>query len=330
MLESEALNAFGGLTVTLGAFLVGCMISVALSAIVGFQTFLYFQIFPTDTLPYKFLVAWIWFIDTGHTVLLCTTIWQYAVLNFARPEIMLDIVSAFPVSVLFTLIATLNANIFYAWRIHQMSKYNWWLTGPIGLLCMTRTGLGLFTAVEMMITRNWLVMAAHFKGPIIGGMAVSVATDIVISAARYYYLHDLKQGYMATQEMVDAVVIFTINDGILTCVTLIASITCFLAMPTNFIWISFYVIAPKFFANSILATLNLRNWYRHRHKPMGINLGRTQANRNTLQIATTSNKMHSSDGIPTTVEVFMDQQVEYNAPAQKYINDNGDTHSTHS
>lgn len=63
----------------------------------------------------------------------------------------------------------------------------------------------------------------------------SAVTDIVISAARYYYLRELKQGYVQcatlavrttpfevnfvverTQEVVDAVVIFTINDGLLT------------------------------------------------------------------------------------------------------------------
>ncbi|KAJ7269241.1 hypothetical protein B0H12DRAFT_28643 [Mycena haematopus] len=235
------------------------MVAVGLSAIVGFQTFLYFQIFPTDTRPYKFLVAWIWLTDTGHTIAICMTIWQYAIQNFTNPSILLEIVSALPVNIVFTLISTLNANLYYAWRIHKMSKYDWWLTGPICLLCMARTGLGLYIAIEMTIIKTWANMAAHFKGTVVGAMAVSVATDIVISAARYYQLRDLKQGYMATQEMVDAVVIFTVNDGILTCATLTAAIACFLAMPQNFVWIGLYITVAKLFSNSILATLNLRN-----------------------------------------------------------------------
>jgi hypothetical protein len=71
---------------------------------------------------------------------------------------------------------------------------------------------------------------------VVCGLAVSAATDIAISAARYYFLNNLKQGYSAwvisiaifscptltclvvrTQEMVDAVVVFTINDGLLSC-----------------------------------------------------------------------------------------------------------------
>ncbi|KAJ7361200.1 hypothetical protein DFH08DRAFT_951805 [Mycena albidolilacea] len=345
MAEVEGLDR---VTLTLGAFIIGGFISVALSAVVGFQTFLYFQIFPMDTLPYKFLVAWIWLIDTGHTASVCATIWQYAVLNFNNPTILLaillEIVSAFPVAIAFTLISTLNANLHvedtqdeqvqlvahrtyrntvYSEDRHvQIYRYQSALANPSQI-----AGLGFFAGVETALSKHWGALAANHKGWVVAGMAVSAATDIVISAARYYYLRDLKQGYMATPEMVDAVVIFTINDGILTCATLIASIACFVGMPKNFIWLGLYIPVAKLFSNSILTTLNLRNWSRHRHRPMGISLTRPQANRNTLQISTTSTKIQSSDGMPAAMEVFMDQQVEYNTPAQKYRNENHDTRS---
>jgi hypothetical protein len=63
----------------------------------------------------------------------------------------------------------------------------------------------------------------------------SAVADIVISAARYHYLRELKQGYIQcvtlaarttpfkvnfvvdrTREVVDTVMVFTINDGLLT------------------------------------------------------------------------------------------------------------------
>ncbi|KAJ7049611.1 hypothetical protein C8F01DRAFT_1093226 [Mycena amicta] len=42
---------------------------------------------------------------------------------------------------------------------------------------------------------------------VILGLSISAATDIVVSIARYYYLRNLR-----TQEMVDAVMVFTINE----------------------------------------------------------------------------------------------------------------------
>ncbi|KAF7361528.1 hypothetical protein MSAN_01186400 [Mycena sanguinolenta] len=303
------------LPLTVGALVGGCMTAVGLSAIVGFQVFLYFQLFTQDTLLYKCLVAWIWIIDTGHTFAICTMIWQYAVVNYNNPAKLLEIVSAYPVHIIMTVIATLNANAFYTWRLHKMSKSNWWLTGPLCLLCLARTILGLFVATEMLRsnTRTWEHIHAHFEIGEVTSWTISATTDIVISLARYYYLRDLKQGYMPTQEMVDAVVIFTVNDGLLTCAIVITLVTCFFSMKKNFVWIALFMTLAKLFSNSILTTLNLRNWYRHRHRPMGILLTRHIATRDTVhshkstQFSTHDDIRH----IPATVEVFVDKEVEY-------------------
>ncbi|KAJ7694270.1 hypothetical protein B0H14DRAFT_2651071 [Mycena olivaceomarginata] len=76
---------------------------------------------------------------------------------------------------------------------------------------------------EMFITPEWDAV-----GKVVGTCrwAISAAKDLTISATRYYYLRDLKQGYTMTQEMVDAVVLFTINDGLSTCAAVIAVIIC--------------------------------------------------------------------------------------------------------
>ncbi|KAJ6470896.1 hypothetical protein C8R45DRAFT_1218163 [Mycena sanguinolenta] len=212
----------------MGALLGGSLIAIGLSAIVGFQVFLYFQIFPKDTLPYKALVAWIWIIDTAHTVAVCITVWEYIGRNSTNPAKLQEIVPkeralgrSYSATIILTLIATLNVNLFYGWRIHKMSKHNWWLTGLICMLCLTRTALGLFTAAQTITLRDWATFNMNFKACKVAAWSISAATDIVISAARYYHLRDLKQGYIPTRELVDVVVIFTINDGLLTCVTII-------------------------------------------------------------------------------------------------------------
>ncbi|KAJ6510673.1 hypothetical protein C8R45DRAFT_1088824 [Mycena sanguinolenta] len=321
---------------TLGALVGGCLAAIGLSAIVGFQTFLYFQIFPMDTLLYKCLVAWIWMTDTGHTFAVCTIVWEYAVTNFNNPKKLLEIVPAYPVHVILTVVATLNANAFYTWRIHKMSKSNWWITGSLSMLCLARTILGLFVATQILLaeTKTWTNIHAHFKVTEVAGWSVSGITDVAIALARYYYLRDLKQGYITTQEMVDAVVVFTINDGLLTCATVITLIACFLGMRQNYVWIGIFFLLGKLFSHSVLATLNLRNWFRHRHRPLGIPLTRQVATRNTLQLghhppdkrsqsSNIHNDMHHS---PATVEVFVDQEVEFTV-GKKYdeANEHGES-----
>ncbi|KAJ7807767.1 hypothetical protein B0H14DRAFT_2609400 [Mycena olivaceomarginata] len=264
-----------------------------------------------------------------------------------------------------TVIATLNANLFYTWRIHKMSKYNGWITGPICLLSLTRTckrnhcfeprvsipglapqqwdsvtnqdkNLGKYSYAFEDISGKSTIKISE-QAAEVAGWTASATTDVVISLARYYYLRDLKQGYMQTREMVDAVVIFSINDGLLSCATVITVIACLLSMPNNFIWIAiFFTLAKRFlvFSNSILATLNLRNWYRHRHMPMGIPLARHPAARNTVQSnhptdkSVQSESMHEDNHMSAPMQVFVDQQVEYNVPVGKYNEAaDSDTHS---
>jgi len=325
---------------TIGAAIAGCMVSVGLSAVVGFQTFLYFQIFPTDLLKYKLLVAWVWLFDAAHTILICTSIWQYAVNNFNNPDFVVDIVPTLAIAVAMTAITTLTVNVFYGWRIHKMSNGNWVLTSLISALLVVRTGLAFVTTVEMILTKTFSNFNADFIHVLTAGLSTSAATDIVISLARYYYLRNLQRGYPGTQEMVDAVLVFTINDGCLTCGVVIAAIACLLRMPTNFVWLGIYFSIAKLYSNSVLATLNLRNWYRHRQRPVGIPLThqRPQAFRNAVAISTgtgraSTDKTRKSplpsgtkelEGMPSKMEVFVDRQVEYNVAE---LEDSEDTRS---
>ncbi|KAJ3794234.1 hypothetical protein GGU11DRAFT_759321 [Lentinula aff. detonsa] len=248
------------------------------------------------------------------------------------------------ITVAMTAVITLSVNSFYAWRIHKstMSKHNWWLTGPIYRKIPAHGHVsGFFVccsggACIQMITKTFPDFSAKFKGMFelsnqilfTSGLFVSAVTDIIISVARYYYLRNLKQGYLPTQEVVDAVVVFTINDGFLTCAVVIASIGCWLGMPHNFVYLGIYFTISKFYSNSVLATLNLRNWYRHQYTwnhPLGLSMiratnsdgSRIHAHERATSMLPTSGSSPSKHAHPISiddgrVEVYVEHQVEYN------------------
>ncbi|KAF8196681.1 hypothetical protein K438DRAFT_1967696 [Mycena galopus ATCC 62051] len=307
---------------TLGAALAGCMAGVGLSAVLGFQTFLYFRCFPSDALPYKLLVGWIWLLDAIHTILICTGVWDYVVTHFNDPEIVQHIFPVIPMVVAMTAIITLSVNVFYGWRIHKrkiVSKRNWWLTGPIIFLSIVRVGLAFTTAAEMLILNTFPAFGARFKILFTSGLFVSAVTDILVSGARYYYLRNLRQGYSMNHEAVDSVVVFTINDGCLTCGVVIASIVCWLTMPHNFVYLGIYFTIAKFYSNSVLATLNLRNWYRHRYiapQPIGLKgpLRRPNGVPSESHPSGTDSSSHPKvqpTDLSNTMEVFVNRQVDY-------------------
>ncbi|KAJ7702246.1 hypothetical protein B0H17DRAFT_1176135 [Mycena rosella] len=276
---------------TVGAVVAGCMISVGLSAVVGFQTFLYFQIFPSDVLKYKLLVAWIWLTDAAHTGLICAVAWEYAIVHFGNSH------------------GAAQIPVCCYGGDHSVGK---------SVLRMENSQV-LFCALRAWYSHLNLLTA---------GLIVSAVTDVLVSVARYYYLRNLKQGYTVTQEVVDAVVVFTINDGCLTCAVVLATIGCWLRMPDNLIWLGIYFTIAKLYSNSILATLNLRNWHRHRYAwptPMGmVPISRPQGPNGLTSNSGPHTSTAASDlptkraqptdinGMPSRMEVFVDHQVEYN------------------
>ncbi|KAK7031342.1 hypothetical protein R3P38DRAFT_3352598 [Favolaschia claudopus] len=305
-------------TATLGAFLAGCFAAVGLSAVLGFQCFLYFRLFPADSQQYKALVVWIWLLDAAHTALICTGAWDYLILHFGDRDAVENIFPVVALTVALTAVITLSANIFYGWRIHKLSKHNWWLTGPLAFLSIVRVGLAFTTTTEMLISKTFPAFAARFKILFTSGLVVSAVTDIIVSCGRYYFLRNLRQGYTMTHEAVDAVVVFTVNDGCLTCAVVIASIICWLVSPGTFYYLAIYLSIAKLYANSVLATLNLRNWYRHRYiGPRAISMFNRPARANG--VALPASQAMDSSGQPTSIsnigpekmEVFVAHQVEY-------------------
>ncbi|KAH7874385.1 uncharacterized protein C8R40DRAFT_1171495 [Lentinula edodes] len=114
-----------------------------------------------------------------------------------------------------------------------VSKQNWWLTGPIAFLSVAQVGL----AFSKIFANDLNLETYH------------------LSLTCFYFNTANAAVLMNTKTFFD-----------------IAKKFQCLAMPNNFVFLGLFVINSKFYSNSVLATLNLRNWYRHRyaagHRPV--------------------------------------------------------------
>ncbi|KAJ7251960.1 hypothetical protein C8J57DRAFT_1722995 [Mycena rebaudengoi] len=236
---------------TIGAALAGCMVAVGLSAVLGFQTFLYFRIFPEDSTRYKFLVAWIWLVDSAHTVLICAGVWHYAIDNFGNQASTAVIYPCVP--------------SFYPREV-PISILMSGLSGFAALLCFSRLSVSYSTSIKMFQAKTFHNFLAQSKSVLISSLSVSASTELAIACSRWYFLRSIRRGYLMTHyEAVDAVMVFTVNDGIMTCAVIVIAATCFLTMPHYWIFTAVFFSIAKMSGNSLLATLNLRNWYRQKH-----------------------------------------------------------------
>ncbi|KAJ7234146.1 hypothetical protein C8J57DRAFT_1480102 [Mycena rebaudengoi] len=260
---------------TIGAALAGCMVAVGLSAVLGFQTFLYFRIFPEDSTRYKFLVAWIWLVDSAHTVLICAGVWHYAIDNFGNQA---STAVIYPCVVLPPSFYPREVPILIL--MSGLSGFAISAGPPLLLPSLMSSGVIFHEHQDSVPGSRPRRFTTSLRSPRSArlvfhyreGQQSTVGLNLQFIRIRIY-----RTGYRVLPlvfptehtpgilDAVDAVMVFTVNDGIMTCAVIVIAATCFLTMPHYWIFTAVFFSIAKMSGNSLLATLNLRNWYRQKH-----------------------------------------------------------------
>ncbi|KAI0710319.1 hypothetical protein C8T65DRAFT_739767 [Cerioporus squamosus] len=90
-------------------------------------------------------------------------------------------------------------------------------------------------------------------------MNVSAAlTDVTIAAILCTILQCSKTGYAKSNRLINKLMAFTINTGLLTSTCACISLITFLALPGSFVYICFFLLMGHLYCNSLLASLNPR------------------------------------------------------------------------
>jgi hypothetical protein len=165
-------------------------------------------------------------------------------------------------TILATAIQTALAHCFFAYKIYRSSRKNWYLTGPILLLAFVRLIAQTTSTGEMLADKQYSVFNHFYPGWIFTlGLVLSSVVDILITASLCYLLRKIKLEMGSTSTMIqviDALTLYTLENGFLTCVMATATLICWLSMKTNLAFLGLHFIIAKLYANSVLASLNTR------------------------------------------------------------------------
>jgi len=254
---------------TLGAILVGCVISTALSGMTIVQTYLYFRLYPKDQSLIKLMVIGICLLDITHAALMCASTWDFLIVNFGNEEISDRIPMTIGLTVTFTAMITFFTQIFFSHRVFRLSRRNWYITAPLVILSCTRLGAAMVSTTEMGKLKRFSLFVEKFGYVFTLGLAMACIVDVGITAAMCYYLHKSRTGFEEMDNILDTIMLYTLNDGALTCVATVLSMICWLAMPRNLIFLGLHFTISKLYANSLLATFNIRCTMRNPSKADG-------------------------------------------------------------
>ncbi|KAJ7791337.1 hypothetical protein B0H14DRAFT_3890663 [Mycena olivaceomarginata] len=247
---------------TIGAFLIGVLVSYVLVGVATTQTYIYYGRFPDDSPRLKALVAFVWVCEIIHGLCLGHGLYVYTIIDYWHPDRILG--GPYPRSidtaVFFCGLISACVQAFFGFRIYAFSRKLYipimiWIMAFLRLLAgFGNLILELRMASLVDVHKHWLWLPEF-------AWSISVATDLTITATLVFHLHQQRKEVNEsprTAALVDKLILWTIETGALTSLTSIVALTCFITMRHNLIFLAFFALEAQMFSNSLLASLNSR------------------------------------------------------------------------
>jgi len=239
-----------------GAILIGLIVGSILFGVSTLQTHLYFQKFPNDSFWIKRLVMLIWFVDALHVVLCTHTIYHYLVTNYNNPPALRTTVWSLALQTDCNGLVGMLVELFFARRVYKLSG-NVILTLIICILSFIHFSLGVYFTVMCLLFQEFSKLPSLIWVTTLGLGSAAIA-DLLIAGSMVFFLKRARTGIPRTDSIISTLMVYAINTGLATSVVAVICVLCFAFMPVNFIWLSFFWILGKLYANSLLANLNAR------------------------------------------------------------------------
>ncbi|KAK7016686.1 hypothetical protein R3P38DRAFT_2541847, partial [Favolaschia claudopus] len=262
---------------TMGSMLLGVIFSAILYGISLLQCLFYFTRYKRDPIYLKVIVTLTLFLDTFHLSLVVHTLYHYLISNYYQREALRLMIWSVSLEAVPTGLTAGLVQMFYAYRIWRMSHRNYFATGFVLVLVLATNACG--TA--------WVILALQFKtyqdllqisvcicpSPARTALtitinALSAAADVYITAMMCLMLRQSNPESVETKSMVNKLIAFTINTGLICAV---ASLISLILSPRTLIYASFYFCIGRMYSNALLASLNARTIIRGRITGVGSN-----------------------------------------------------------
>ncbi|KAI0353285.1 hypothetical protein OH77DRAFT_1522740 [Trametes cingulata] len=212
------------------------------------------------------------------------TVYWYLVTQYGEPASLGRLSSTIIPEVFFQAFTGLFVQSFFAARIWKLSGRKPWLVGPVIALIVAEfsIAMGKYTvlyAITALSFKTFLDLGkvkvrplpAPLSSPALANArdslsqalsisinAVAAAGDVVIAAILCTILQFSKTGFERSDLLINRLIVFSVNTGLLTSICACMSLITILALPDTFIYICFYFLIGRLYSNSLMATLNAR------------------------------------------------------------------------
>ncbi|KAL0953750.1 hypothetical protein HGRIS_004938 [Hohenbuehelia grisea] len=184
-----------------------------------------------DPVPVKLLVAFLFVLEALHSILGLHALYDSLVLHFDEILSIIQFIWSLPAdelivkaTVAVSAFIVLCVHLFYARRIWLVCKKNLFLVIPVIGLSIAQFGCGVAVSVTM-IRESQTMTASDIVGPsMTSSLALSVAADVLIAGSLTYHLHNSRSGMKSSDHLINRLMIYAVNNGVLTSIVGVAII----------------------------------------------------------------------------------------------------------
>ncbi|KAG2022324.1 hypothetical protein CC2G_000086 [Coprinopsis cinerea AmutBmut pab1-1] len=243
---------------TFGALLIGGLLATLFSGLTQAQTFIFFRLYNNDPLLVKLLILGVWFLDSLHTIFIGHSLWNYLINTFGNAAGIDYIPTSLALTIAVTAVLTFCVHCFFIYRIFVLSRRNFFISVPLTLIACTRLCFACLTTAKLIELRSLEVFVRLYTWSFTTGLTLSAILDVLITVFMCWFLKRRQKEFSKLNKVLDALILYAFENGILTTLAALLTLIFWLSMRSNLIFMAAHFIIIKFYANSLLATLNAR------------------------------------------------------------------------
>ncbi|CAK5283064.1 unnamed protein product [Mycena citricolor] len=260
---------------TFGMLYIAVAVSSALYGAGVLQFWMYIRKYhKKDPLLVKGVVIAVQILDTVQQALVCESgtssprlhenmltpsqVYRYLVSSMRDPTILASVVKTLMIELFFSCAIATLVQQFYCWRIYRIGK-SIILALAVSAVSWTSCVVLLIYAAKAVST-DLLSDIIKLKNLSIAANTLSAAADITISVALVLLLHVAKTGFKRSTDLINRLMIFSFNTGLPTSICALVATVCVAAFSNTFLYIFFFLLLGRLYTNSILVTLNSREY----------------------------------------------------------------------
>ncbi|KAK0221337.1 hypothetical protein IW262DRAFT_892368 [Armillaria fumosa] len=282
---------------TIGAALVGAMLSSLLFGITVLQAFIYYRDYPNDWKLFRYSVGILWVLDAFHLSLTIHAIFHYTVDSFGDFSALGNVVWSFKLQILVNVIIIVFVQSLYAIRLWRFGRHFHrflpWIVifvvvcgFAVGVLLVYKTySITTFTGLASM---DWAIDAAF---------ATSTGIDFFISFAMCYYLHKSRSisEFSSTNSRLLVLMWFVLMSGLATSACSTIALITYIVLPNTLVFLGVEFLLTKLYVNSLLSMLNARKRLQGANTGSGTALSEPTSFSNVIRLTPTAGGASAGD-----------------------------------